>query len=321
MKNRILTFLTGVLFLAACDNTLDINAPYRETPVVYAIIDMGQDSQIFRIQKTYQNDINKTTDEVAQIADSLYMKNITVKVVNGNIPNQFREFKRLAPRKEAGFFSNKDSSYWGQRTTGFFTPGSSYTLRIKNNETDKEYIATTTATGMANIRLGGAINFIEFPEGTFSYQVEQIGANVFMFDLIVRLNYWEINKSTNDSSLRYVDYYLKRDALYTSVKDGKYTSPAPSKEGVLGHFTNNIPANKMVTRKFNSIEFVVIGSNSDYSDMIQTNKPSGSIIPKVSDYSNISNGIGVFASRTITKLKQSVTDPSIDLLNTQVLNR
>ncbi len=320
MKNRILTFLTGVLLLAACDNTLDINAPYRETPVVYAIIDMGQDSQIFRIQKTYQNDVNKTTDEVAQIADSLYMKNITVKVVSGNNPNLFREFKRLAPRKEAGFFSNKDSSYWGQRTTGFFTPGSSYTLRIKNNETDKEYIATTTATGMANIRFGSPINFIESPNGTFSYQVEQIGDNVFIFDLIVRLNYWEINKLTNDSSLRNIDYYLRRDALYTSVLNGKVTIGV-SKQGLLGHFTSNLPVNADVNRRFSSIESVVIGSNKDYSDMIQTNKPSGSIIPKVSDYSNISNGIGVFASRTITKLKQSVTDQSIDLLNTQVLNR
>jgi len=320
MKNRIFTFLTGVLLFAACDNTLDINAPYRETPVVYAIIDMGQDSQIFRIQKTYQNDVNKTTDEVAQIADSLYLKNITVKVVNGNNPNLFREFKRLAPRKEAGFFSNKDSSYWGQITTGFFTPRTSYTLRIKNNDTDKEYIATTTATGKANIRLGSAINFIESPNGTFSYQVEQIGDNVFMFDLIVRLNYWEINKSTNDSSLRYVDYYVRRDALYTSVLNGKVTIGV-SKQGLLGHFTSNIAVNADLIRTFSSIESVVIGSNSDYSDMIQTNKPSGSIIPKVSDYSNISNGIGVFASRTITKLKQSVTDPSIKLLNDEVLNR
>ncbi|MFN3445800.1 MAG: hypothetical protein ACK44D_08675, partial [Bacteroidia bacterium] len=124
MKNWILPFLAGILLLPACDNTLDINAPYRETPVVYAIIDLGQDSQIFRIQKTYQNDVNKTTEEVAQIADSLYMKNITVKVVNANNQNLFRDFKRLAPRKEAGFFSNKDSSYWGQQTPGFFTPGS-----------------------------------------------------------------------------------------------------------------------------------------------------------------------------------------------------
>lgn len=320
MKNWILPFLACLLLLTACDNTLDINAPYRETPVVYAIIDMGQDSQIFRIQKTYQNDVNKTTEEVALIADSLYMKNITVKVVNANNQNLFRDFKRLAPRKEAGFFSNQDSSYWGQRTTGFFVPGSRYTLRIKSNETDKEYIATTTATGTANIRLGGAINFIESPNGTFSYQVEQIGDNVFTFDLIVRLNYWEINKSTNDSSLKYVDYYVRRDALYTSVQNGKATIGV-SKQGLLGHFTNNISVNAAVTRTFNSIEFVVVGSNSDYNDMIQTNKPSGSVIPKVSDYSNIANGIGVFASRTTSKLKQSVASSSIDLLNTQVLNR
>lgn len=320
MKNWILPFLAGILLLPACDNTLDINAPYRETPVVYAIIDLGQDSQIFRIQKTYQNDVNKTTEEVAQIADSLYMKNITVKVVNANNQNLFRDFKRLAPRKEAGFFSNKDSSYWGQQTAGFFTPGSRYTLRIKSNETDKEYIGTTTATGPANIRLGGAINLTDLSNGNFSYAVDKIGDNVFMFDLLIRLNYWEINKASNDSTLNYVDYYVRRDVLFTSVQNGRI-SLGVSKQGLLGHLTSNISANAAVTRKFNSIEFVVTGFNSDYNDMIQTNKPSGSIIPKVSDYSNISNGIGVFASRTTTKLKQPLTEPSIELLNTQILNR
>ncbi|MFN3445621.1 MAG: hypothetical protein ACK44D_07765 [Bacteroidia bacterium] len=141
-----------------------------------------------------------------------------------------------------------------------------------------------------------------------------------MFDLLIRLNYWEINKVSNDSTLNYVNYYVRRDVLFTSVQNGRI-SLGISKQGLLGHLTSNISANAAVTRKFNSIEFVVTGFNSDYNDMIQTNKPSGSIIPKVSDYSNISNGIGVFASRTTTKLKQPLTEPSIELLNTQILNR
>lgn len=320
MKNWILPFLACVLLLTACDNTLDINAPYRETPVVYAIIDMGQDSQIFRIQKTYQNDVNKTTEEVAQIADSLYMKNITVKVVNANNQNLFRDFKRVAPRKEAGFFSNKDSSYWGQQTAGFFTSGSRYTLRIKSNETGNEYIATTSATSTATIRLGSVIDFTIAQPASFTYQVEQLGSNVFIADVIIRLNYWEVNKLTNDSTLRSLDYYLRRDLLYSTIQNGRLTVGV-SKQGMLDYCKGNIPVNASVNRSFHSIEYVVTGSNSDYYDMIQTNKPSGSIIPKVTDYSNITNGIGVFASRTTTVVKQSVSTSSIDLINTQVLNR
>jgi hypothetical protein len=320
MKIWILAILTGVLFLGACDNTLDINAPYRETPVVYAVLDLGQDSQVFRIQKTYQNDISKTTEEVAQIGDSLYMKNITVRVSNNNNPNLFRDFVRIAPRKDSGFFSNRDSSYWGQRTLGFFAAGTRYKLSIKSNETGNEYFATTTAVGLAELRLGNELRFeIENP-ATFSFVVEQIGSNVFIADAIVRLNYNEVKKGTTDTILRSIDYYVRRDLLTSTIQGGRFTTGV-SKKGVLDFCKANIPVNANVERTFQSIEFVIIGSNNDYYDMIQTNKPSGSIIPKVSDYSNITNGIGVFASRTTTKLRQSVSTASVDLINTQVLNR
>lgn len=320
MKIWILALLTGILFLGACDNTLDINAPYRETPVVYAVLDLGQDSQIFRIQKTYQNDIGKTTEEVAQLSDSLYMKNITVKITNANNPNLFIDFVRVTPRKDSGFFSNRDSSYWGQRTTGFFTPGARYTLRIKSNETGNEYIATTSATSTATIRLGSVIDFTILQPASFTYQVEQLGSNVFIADVIIRLNYWEADKTTNDSVLRSLDYYLRRDLFYSSIQNGRLTVGV-SKQGMLDYCKGNIPINPNVNRSFHSIEYVVVGSNSDYYDMIQTNKPSGSIIPKVTDYSNITNGIGVFASRTTTVARQSVSASSVDLINTQVLNR
>lgn len=320
MKIWILALLTGILFLGACDNTLDINAPYRETPVVYAVLDLGQDSQIFRIQKTYQNDIGKTTEEVAQMSDSLYMKNITVKITNANNPNLFIDFVRVTPRKDSGFFSNRDSSYWGQRTTGFFTPGARYTLRIKSNETGNEYIATTSATSTATIRPGSVIDFTILQPASFTYQVEQLGSNVFIADVIIRLNYWEADKTTNDSVLRSLDYYLRRDLFYSSIQNGRLTVGV-SKQGMLDYCKGNIPINPNVNRSFHSIEYVVVGSNSDYYDMIQTNKPSGSIIPKVTDYSNITNGIGVFASRTTTVARQSVSASSVDLINTQVLNR
>jgi hypothetical protein len=330
MKIWILALLSGVLFLGACDNTLDINAPYRETPVVYAVLDLGQDSQIFRIQKTYQNDISKTTDEVAQIADSLYMKNITVKVTNFNNPNLFRDFVRVSPRKESGFFSNLDSSYWGQNTVRFFNAGARYTLRIKSNETGNEYIATTTAVGKANINFGSELRFELESAPTFSFGVLStttapdlgpgLGVNVFVSDAIVRLNYLEVDKATNESNQRYVDYYVRRDLLTSTTQGGRFTTSV-SKKGLLDFYKANISLNANFERTFQSIEFVIIGSNSDYYDMIQTNKPSGSIIPKVTDYSNITNGIGVFASRTTTKLRQSVSAASVDLINTQVLNR
>ena len=104
MKKPFWGLLMGLTLLCSCDNTLEINADWRETPVVMAFIDLTQDSQIIRIQKTYQNSIDKTTAEVAQIADSLYMRNITVNIHNTGNPTLVKSFSRVSPRKEEGFF-------------------------------------------------------------------------------------------------------------------------------------------------------------------------------------------------------------------------
>ena len=83
---------------------------------------------------------------------------------------------------------------------------------------------------------------------------------------------------------------------------------------------NSFKANPSVIRKFVSVEIVVVAANSDYADMLQTNKPSGSIIPKVGQYSNIIDAIGIFASRTITVKQQVMSNATIDLLNNSLLN-
>ncbi|MBP9186741.1 MAG: DUF4249 family protein [Bacteroidia bacterium] len=319
MIKYILPILVGLLLFTACDNTLDINAPYRETPVVYAVIDLGQDSQIFRIQKTYQNDVNKTAAEIAQYADSLYMKNITVKVVNDNNQNLFTEFKRVAPRKEAGYFSNADSSYWGHLTTNFFTANQRYTLRIKSNETGNEYIATTTACGKADIQLLAAIDLNPSVSNSFTYQITKLGDNIYTFDVYIRLKYWEKSTNSNDTITRYVDYFLRENTLY-STTNGTLRITV-NRQAFLDYLKANIAVNANATRGFSNFEYIVVGSNIDYNDMIETNKPSGSIIPKVSDYSNITNGIGVFASRTTSVKEQPLKSTSIDLLNTEILNR
>jgi hypothetical protein len=323
MKNLIWITLVSIVTLTSCDNTLDINAPWKETPVIYAVIDMGQDSQIFRIQKTYQNDISQSTIDLAQVADSLYMKNISVKIVSGNNPNTFKELKRLAPRKEAGFFSNKDSSYWGEYMPNWFAPTVKYKLVIHSFETGNEYQATTDLVGRADITAvnatSGGIDLVNTSASLFSYQIKALGLNAVMVDLIIRLNYNEVNLTTNDTTAKYVDFYLKKGEAISAFTNSAYNTGV-LKTSVVSYFKNNIKVDASVRRTFTSIEYGVIGYNSIFKEMLLVNAPSGSIIPKYGEYTNINNGIGVFAARTYTHLAQLVNTASINMLNTEVLN-
>jgi hypothetical protein len=329
MRKNVFLLMILSMALSACDNEVAINAPWRETPVIFAVLDLGQDTQVFRIQKTYQNGLNQTTENVAQIADSLYFKNISVKIVNNNIADtstNYVVFKKSAPQKLPGFFSNKDSSYWSAVINKLFLRKLyTYTLVITNTETGKIYEAVSNVVDTATINRGPTYNPISIDlsnisNPNFSIYVENTGANSAIFDKLLRLNYTEAPVSNPTQTVtKSLDYVLKQAAI-TGTNAGIISSSVVSKVSYSNFIESSFTKDPTVIRKFSSIEVVVVSANSDYADMLQTNKPSGSIIPKVGQYSNITGAIGIFSSRTITKKEQVFTLATIDLVNTKLLN-
>ncbi len=325
MKNLIIALFAGTVFLSACDNEVDINAPWKETPVIFAVLDLNQDTQVFRIQKTYQNGLNQTTNEVAQIADSLYLKNISVRLIN-NSRKDTVSFLKSAPQKLPGFFSNTDSSYWSAALNKIFiNKSATYTLLITNTETGKTYRAVSNMVDSAIINRGPTYNPITIDitnvtNPKFGIYVENVGNNTAIYDVLLRLNYSEAPTSNpTQTTIKSLDYFLEQAAAANSTQ-GRVSSSSVGKENYRDFIKNSFTPNASIIRKFVSIEIVVVAANSDYADMLQTNKPSGSIIPKVGQYSNITDAIGIFASRTITVKQQVMSNGTIDLLNNSLLN-
>ncbi|MES2688913.1 MAG: hypothetical protein V4658_00835 [Bacteroidota bacterium] len=313
MSIRIIALFAIVLSLASCDNEIDINGPWKETPVIFALIDNGQDSQVFRIQKTYQNDVNKTTSQVAQIADSLVMKNIDVSIIN-NSTKEERFLKKLAPRKQAGFFSNKDSSYWGESLPGFFNANQSYTLKIKSHETGNTYIAVSNAVEPAVITQI-PVDLVTLTQPKVVFRINGGGHNTAIYDLIVRTNYYELPAANpTDTVFKHLDFFV------LNGNDNSQTilsfSTTFDKSTFSSFVKTQIPVNESVTRRFASMEYVSVCSNKIYSDMLAINSSSNSVVAKSKDFSNISNGIGIFASQTTSSRIQAVNANSVNLLNT-----
>lgn len=324
MKHSIIALLASVLFFSSCENEVDINAPWRETPVVYAILDLKQDTQVLRIQKTYQNSLNQTSNEAAQIADSLYLKNITVQIVN-NISKDTVAFFRSAPQKLPGFFSNNDSSYWSAALNKtFLNRFSTYTLLITNKETGKTYRAISNIVDSAVINRAPTYNpitidLINITNPRVLIIAENIGNNAAIYDVLLRLNYSESPiGNPSETVVKSLDYIVAQST--TNSSQNVQFSSSIGKENYRDFIKNSFKSDASIIRKFVSVEIVVVAANSEYGDMLQTNKPSGSIIPKVGQYSNVSDAIGIFASRTITAKSQVFNNSTIDLLNNSLLN-
>src|SRR5260221_243199 len=69
-SNRtIFLLLLIALITGSCKNDLKLNAPYKEIPSIYAVLNPGEKTQIIRINKVFlgEGDAN----QMAQLADSI----------------------------------------------------------------------------------------------------------------------------------------------------------------------------------------------------------------------------------------------------------
>jgi|GEM_PF-620821 len=76
MKKILLVLLLATF--AACSTDLELNSSYQETGVVYGMLDQSEDRQYIRVTKAYLSQEDALRD--AQVPDSIYFENATVKL-------------------------------------------------------------------------------------------------------------------------------------------------------------------------------------------------------------------------------------------------
>lgn len=319
MTNQIKSIKNILVILAfvglvSCNNDLEINAPYKQIPVVYGFVNINDSFQYLRIQKVFQNSIVVKASEASKISDSLELKSIKVKLIvvrrfTNDTINCFRtnEFK-----KESGFFANDQnfiykSEYYNLKA---FSDVLSVNLYIKDTLLNKVYTSQASIIGDQVIEERN-ITISENASNRFRFSY-RVNKSAYIIDAAVRFKYYEAPAS-NPSAFeeKYYDYYLQSSALTSALPDGLYSINIQSKtifEDWKRYFAEQ-PLN--VTRQYIGVEYITWGAGSQFLDLQEVSKPNISFVQKRTDYSNISGGaLGLFAARTINKQKNITVDPS-----------
>lgn len=319
MKNILVVL--AFLGLVSCSNDLEINAPYRDIPVVYGFVNINDSFQYLRIQKVFQNSVEVKASEAAKISDSLELKNIKVQliVVRRFTSDTINCFRTNEFSKEAGFFANDKnyiykSQYYDLKAFGDIM---SVNLYIKDTLTDKVFTSQCTLIGDQAIEERN-ITISENPANKFRFSY-RVNKTAYIVDAAVRLKYKE-SPLSNPSAFedKYYDYYLQSSALTSSLPDGVYSISIQSKtifEDWKRYFAAQ-PTN--VVRQYAAIEYVTWGAGPEFLDLQEVSKPNISFVQKRTDYSNIKGGaLGLFAARTINKQTGITVDASgITLIKT-----
>jgi len=293
--------LSGLLF-STCSTDVDLLDDWKETTVVYGLLDQSQATQYIRIQKAYLGEGNALV--MAQQFDSInYVNALDVTIEqwsNGNLVNTYYLQPDTTTNKASGIFAYPNMVLYSM-TAPLTNPQHEYKLVIRNNETQNVVTAQTLLVDFANNDIsspqGSSINIVKINP---SYKVNvawQAGAYGRVYQPALRFFYRETDNN-NVTTTKMIEWGLGTERA--SDLDGSDNLQVSFDPLDFYRFVGqNLPDNSnIVSRSVDHIEIAVYAGGDDLSTYMDVSAPSTSVVQDRPIFTNVNNGIGLFSSRT-----------------------
>jgi hypothetical protein len=293
----------------SCNVDFDPNTEWKETTIVYSLLDQDDDTTFVRVEKAFLGKGNYI--EFAEVRDSIYYKeeDIDVKMYeaytwdeNFNTPSDtFQFIYTTAYQKQEGEFSNEESPIYYCVTRGRIRQNRLYKLVVTNLKTGNIVSSTTSPLATFNILKPESNNFVfNGTKNNLKMDIEwnnknnnSYGAMPKLFQPMIRFYYMENNveKFIDVSFGKVVNQY----SAGTSHKM-TYTLTMQSLLNALKtKLDNNQP--KQWTNRTNPLELTIAACDIAMYDYMNINRADENMLTERPFYTNIDNGVGLFASR------------------------
>jgi hypothetical protein len=299
-----LLFLLPVFVFNSCSNEIDVLATYEESAAIYGLLDPSQTVQLIKINKVFTNP-GARASEIAGISDSLYFDSIApalVELDNGTVRRTIPLYKANVLLKDSGTFAHSPNYLYATNLQIFSKY--KYRLDLRLPKSGKYVTATTNIVGFAQISQPVNPNFvpryISIPpaEGASIALSFSTGLNSKIYDAYFNFNYMEINKTdTSIKSFKSIRWKILRSYRTLSDKGQEQVSQKIPSGSFYNLLMREIPVDPNISRQFMPCSVEFIGGNLELDNYIQASVPSIGIVQKQTEYSNITNGTGIFASR------------------------
>ena len=319
--NLLYIILFGLLF-SACETDFDLTAEYKDITVVYGLL--NQDSVTYlKINKAFLGEGDALI--MAKIEDSSnYAEMLDVKIeewADGNLLNTFQLDTVTIDNKKPGLFYNPYQILY--KTEAALNEDYTYKLKILNGE--KEITSETELVHDFTIKKPPAGSpYINFTYNPVPSKVEWLSAvNGRRYEVIIRFYFKEKSVNNPDTITRYIDWGLGTKKSQ-SLQGGESMIVTYFGENFYKICKNNIPYEDpakeadVISRYPGNVDFIISVAGEDLNTYIEVNEPSNSIVQQKPEYSNITNGIGVFSGRykkIRTKLLKSDSFVLLEELN------
>jgi hypothetical protein len=352
----LIVFFTTLLILAvSCSTDVELNAPYKNTAVVFALLDPDPngdnlsnslDTQWVDIDRTFMgkgdNNVYAGIFDSVEYKNEDFVKRVVQKLAKGSSEpiEEYPLLEKIVPRASGGVFPAENLVYYFLPPANGLSHEHDYRLLLQFTD-GREVSATTDMIKMANN------NFWVLPNGGSMIKLANWNTTVddatyistrvqfyppvnsISYDVSIRFNYVEKTYDTPDLQgppsrveskwFNYPIGYVEREST-NGVQD---ISVEFLTEGFYTALSNTLAERGDVCRQIGTyfdppgeegarttcFEVQVAMSNTILKDYINSNSLNISVAQERPIYTNINNGIGIFASRSTIVLKDLPLTP------------
>ncbi len=331
--NRYFRFpgiIISFLILGSCSTDIDMIAEWKDITVVYSLLNQTDSISYVKVNKAFLGDTNALY--MAQEADSSsYGDALIVQLEQwkwGSVLKTFDFDTTTIYNKEPGTFYNPEQVIYQYVTHGQLDYKSEYKLIITNQNTDKVITAQTPLVHDFMI-LKPPLNHptdptIMFPDNSFAKDVEWVSAkNGRRYEVIMRFNYKEKFFNNPDTLFKSVDFHFTTRRSKTT-DGGEEMLIQFANESFYIFLQSTIPYEPEMEAEVDSrvsmtVEFLYSVAGEEYNTYMVVNEPSNSIVQDRPEYTNITNGIGIFSCRYNKSRSYFLHPLSQDILTTKGL--
>lgn len=342
--SSIALFLAIATFFG-CETEIDVIAPKKDMTIIYGLLEANQTRHYLRINRSFVGEsaasvlaaeagANEYTDE------ELIQAEVRELGVDDNVRKSWPIRSTYVYGKEEGtFFSDSNKVYYFD---GVLDYNYQYELFLKikpEGEDEKEVTAVTNVLSTSN----GADVMVTKPVLTKpcgSIGVDRDNGEVDWVTNNQIRGSWSLKWSAAENASSYTSYgrFYYRD-IYpdgTVIRDsvlipiGVEEVTASSNLGEVEFkiapteffqtLSREVPDYDLDTDEYeriasDTIEFFIEVSNEELATYVEINKPATDVVQERPEYTNVNNGIGIFASKYVTSTKKADATCSGRILN------
>lgn len=316
----ILFVLTSVLY-TGCSKDIKINADWRDVTVVFGLLNQQDSVHYIKINKAFLGETNAY--DMAKVRDSSEYDNLTAVVEQwkkGSLVQSYPLSETEITTKDSGVFY-----YPEQKVYTFMEKNldkeSSYKL-IATIDEDKIVTAETEIIdgmflqlqNMKSIGISFAGNGL-VSDPSFDIMT---GKDAKRFEVYINFNYTEISQfgpSPADTNQRKKTVQLRAGEYLAKTTDGgESVNVVLSGEDFYRKIGDNVPkieGTDVVKRVVEDLDIFVVVGGDELNTYLEVTKPSSGLVQDKKQYTNVTNGIGLFSSRYYTTESVKLTKSTI----------